>query len=135
MIKAKFNIEQGILFVSYTEIITIYDIVGYINATKLNNAYPRNLRIISDARNAKFSLNPDDLETIITENNEALKRYNFIFDAILVDSPNETALAMLYQQLSKADNYKFELFLAKDNAENWLERMGSYYHNTEVVEF
>ena len=87
------------------------------------------------ARNAKFSLKPDDLETIITENNKSLKRYHYIFDAILVDSPNETALAMLYQQLSKADNYKFELFLAKDNAENWLERMQCYYHKKEVVEF
>lgn len=133
MITTSFNKRKGILYTKYSGIITVFDIVEFIIDTKNNKQYPRNLRILSDAREADFLLNPEDLDIIINENNQSLKNYNFIFDAILVDSPKETALTVLYQKLSSTDNYKFELFISERKAENWLTRMDNYYIYKQAI--
>ncbi len=127
MINVNFNEEKGILFAKYEGEITLYDIIAYINFTKLNREFPRDLKILSDARNAIFKIKPDDLDIVINENNKSLNKYNYIFDAILLDSPNETALSILYKRLAKNDKYKFEVFVSEANAISWLSRIENYY--------
>lgn len=120
MILTNFIEEINLLEVKYEGTISVKELIDYINETRKNKSYPRDLRIITDARNVKMDFNPDDLSKIIEANTKSLKNYNSITDAFVIDKPKETALSLLFQELSKNKNYKFKIFFKLDNAINWI---------------
>ncbi|PKQ65823.1 hypothetical protein BZG02_02125 [Labilibaculum filiforme] len=123
MIKTKFNHQTGILEAQYIGNITLKDILDYIDATKDNTTYPRNLRILTDASQANMLLGHNDIETIVNANNESLKNYNYIVDALIVDKPVETALSLFFKLLSENNKYKAKVFSTPEGAEYWLTNL------------
>ena len=121
MVTADFNNETGILDSKFEGDVTLKEIVDYIRATKENAIYPRLLKILTDSTRANMNFNHDDLEVIVNENLESIKRYEFIIDAIVLDSPKETALSILYQKISAASNYRFQVFSTREAAIEWLK--------------
>ena len=120
MVTTNFNTKTGILESKFEGDINLTAIVNYIIATKENSAYPRLLKIITDATKANFNFSIDDLEIILDENYKSLKKYNYIIDAIIIDNPKNTAISMLYQELAKTNKYKFGVFSTKEAATEWL---------------
>jgi hypothetical protein len=121
MISVMFDSKTGILDSKYTGVVTLDQIVDYIVATKENTSYPRFLKILSDATQAEMNFPGDALSTIVDENNKSLERYDTIVDAIVIDSPRETALSLLYKELSRSQKYRFKVFSTREAATEWLE--------------
>ena len=121
MIESTFNQETGILNAIFKGDISLKQIRDYIIATKENKAYPRDLKILSDASESLFKVLPNELRLIVEENNKSLEEYNSIVDAIVLSGPKETALSVLYQEIAKNKKYKFKIFSTREAAIKWLE--------------
>jgi hypothetical protein len=122
MITCNFNYQTQILETKYYGDITLEQIVNYINETSGNRNFPRELKILTDASNAHMTFGPFDIDAIVEANNNSLKNYNSITDALIVTNPNETALTFFFQQLSTNDKYKINAFSTKEAAVHWLEQ-------------
>ena len=120
MIKANFDSESGAYIVQFIGIVSIDEILEYIISTMNNNTFPRKLKIITDARRANMDFSPKDLSRIVEANMKSLEKYEMITDAIVLDSPKETALSILYQELSLTNKYRFQVFSTQEAALNWL---------------
>jgi len=121
MILTEFNQNTGILNSKFEGEVTLNEIVDYIRKTKKNKSYPRVLKILTDATKSHMNLVFSDLDIIVAENHKSIEQYNCIIDAILIDTPNETVLSMLYQELAKTGKYKFKIFATSEAAIYWLE--------------
>jgi len=120
MVSEKFNPQTGILDSTFEGDVSLTEIVDYIIATKENRSYPRKLKILTDATKANMKLAPDDLSKIVEENIKSIEKYDYIFDAIVLMSPKETALSLLYQELAKSNKYQFQIFSTREAAIEWL---------------
>ncbi len=121
MIRTEFNTEAGFLDARYEGDIDIKQLVEYIAATEKNRQYPRFLKILSDGTHANMMFAPGDLPLIVEANYKSLKQYDYIVDAIILDSPKETALSQLYLEIAKTNKYKFKVFATREAALQWLE--------------
>jgi len=121
MVKALFDENSGILDVRFAGDVSISELVDYIDATRSNKHYPRVLKILTDATHAEMNFSPADLEKVVAANFKSLEQYKSIIDAIVIDSPRETAISMFYQDLAKTNKYKFEVFSTRGIALSWLE--------------
>ena len=121
MIIIKFDKNTGILLSTWKGDIDLNQVVNYIDSVRLNEDNPRRLKILTDSREANFILNPEDLPTIVEANIKSLKQYDTIIDAMLVANPHDTALSILYQELSAIPNYFFKIFSTPEKALEWLK--------------
>ena len=121
MITSTFNSHTGVLESEFTGDVTLNEILNYIIATKNNKTYPRLLKIKTNATHANFKFSIDDLEKIVLENRKSLEKYDAIIDAIIVENPKTTVISMLYQELEKDENYKFNIFSTNKGATEWLK--------------
>lgn len=121
MIITKFNSLTGILDTKFTGDITAQEIIEYIVDTRNNTSYPRSLKILTDATEANMLLNKNDLSPIVKENIKSLEKYDYMIDAIVISSPKEAALSMLFMELTKTEKYKFKVFSTRTAANYWLE--------------
>ena len=121
MITPTFNKHTGILESEFIGDVTLDNILNHITAIDNNKTYPRLLKIKTNATKANFIFSIDDLEKIAIERNKSLKKYDFIVDAIIVENPKTTVISMLYQELEKDENYKFNIFSTNKGATEWLK--------------
>ena len=122
MVLAEFNKQKGILISKFEGKLNLKEIVDYIADTKENKSYPRKLKILTDASKSEMAFKHGDLPIIVEENYKSLEKYEEIIDAIVVESPKETAFAALYKELSKTGKYKFSIFSTREAAFQWLEK-------------
>ena len=120
MVFSEFNKKRNILSTHFQSEVDKAEIIDYINTTKLNKDYPRELKIITDSRKSKMNLNQDDIIEIINANNQSLREYNYIVDAIVIENSQEAQVSLFYKELSKADNYYFQVFSDYNKALKWL---------------
>jgi len=123
MVITEFNKKTGILDTKFDGDVNIKEIVDYIIGTKENKSYPRILKILTDATTANMDFTPRDLTLIVEENYRSLEKYDFIIDAILLKSPKETAMSILYQELAKTNKYIFQVFSTREAAIKWLQNI------------
>jgi hypothetical protein len=83
--------------------------------------YPRRLKILTDARLCNFRIDPEELPMIIDSVNSAQLEYGYVVNTSVIDTPSNTAIAMLYQQLILTDNYYFKMFSSYEIALEWLK--------------
>jgi len=123
MIKRKFNESTSVLEAKFEGEVNILQIVEYIRETKDSDHYPRTLKILTDARNVIMNFKAEDLGVIVEENYKSLAKYDYIIDAFILDSPTETALSILFDELVKSNKYKFKIFSTIEAASKWLGNM------------
>lgn len=121
MVITSFDQHSGILDSRFDGEVTVQEIVDYIDATRLNKSYPRVLKILTDATNAQMNFPPAEIPQIVEANYKSLEQYELIIDGIVIDTPRETALTMLYQELAATNKYRFEVFASRDAAISWLK--------------
>ena len=124
MIHSDFNKETGILETNFEGEISIKEMLDYIVSIRENKNLPTVLKIYSNGTDAKFAekVSRRDLVRFLDENKITLAQKKFVYDAYVVSSAFEMALGMLYRDLNKIDNYKFDIFSTKEAAINWLNK-------------
>jgi hypothetical protein len=120
MVTTYYDSKKKILRSTFKGDVMLKEITDYIDATRLNSDFPRQLKILTDSRESNILVKPEELQAIVEANNKSLAVYDFIADAIVLDNPHDTAISYLYGELSKQNNYFFKLFSDYENAEKWL---------------
>ena len=69
-----------------------------------------------------FDFKAKDIPKIWEAVNACLENYDSIEEAILVQKPYETAMAVIFEDGAPTENYKFKIFSTRENALDWLNR-------------
>jgi hypothetical protein len=116
-----FNEKSGILETKYTGVLKIEDIIGHYTRINDDDSLPRDLRVVIDCRGTKFDLKAQEIVLSYDAVRKALINYNYIKEAILVDKPHETVVAMMFEKdHSDFDSYSFRVFSTDKAARDWL---------------
>jgi hypothetical protein len=109
---------EGIVHITYTGECSVDLIVSAVRAATGDAAYRDEFSTLNDFRNAVMSFTPDDLAEIARLTEEAYG-HSTGKAAIVLDSPRETALAMLHQR-NVAGMRTTRLFSTVESALAWL---------------
>jgi hypothetical protein len=123
MIEITYNKDEDIIYVKRSGEIYLLDLVDY--AIRIDEEFNelKNLYIIEDTRGSITKHNQkDDFYLIINEVKKRIHNYHKVKVAIIVDNPGDTALAFLYERLSKeVNNYYFKVFMTLKASKAWLK--------------
>lgn len=122
MVTNSFNKKNGILTVKYEGETNIKEVLENIENTKVNIQYSKNLKVLLDARKAKFVISIEELEKIKEINFSVLNKYNSIKEAMVISNPKNAALSMLYNEITNTSNYQYEVFSTLKAALTWLNK-------------
>lgn len=121
MITSIFNNTLNILETEFKDDISADDVLDYITDFKENKVYPRKLKKIIIATNARFNFSFKDLQKFDDGKNESIKSYETVMTAIIVANPETAAITSLYESIAASDNYKFNIFSSREAALFWLD--------------
>lgn len=91
-----------------------------IRLMKLNKTLPRDLKLLEDARGITTAISVDDIDAILSQMYEAAKRFKSIRHAVIHDKPENTAIALLFEDRSVHPQYQFKVFSTEKAAKKWL---------------
>ncbi len=116
-----FNEKSGILETKYTGVLKIEGIIFHYTRINNDDSLPRDLKVLIDCRGVQMDLKVDEISLSYDAVRKALLSYNYIKEAILVDKPPETVVAMMFEKdHSDFDSYSFRVFSTEKAARNWL---------------
>jgi len=121
MIITNYNQEEGILETIFEGEITVKDILDYIAISDFDKENPGVLKILSDGRNAHFNVSPAELNKIVEAAGKITSFHLYILDAMVVENPLDTAMTMLYENISPVTKYKVKVFSTIQSAREWLK--------------
>jgi hypothetical protein len=116
MIQSYFNKKTGVLETTFSGDLIIEEVVEYVKKNNSNEDYPRFLKILTDTTTARMQFGTKDLSKIIEQIYKSVEVYDFVIDALVVDSAMETAIAQFYENLDKPDRYRFKVFSTFESA-------------------
>jgi hypothetical protein len=124
MITTSFNQKEKRLEVKYIGEITAEEIIDFIvNEVGENIELPRDLKILSDARLARFNFSTDQVARITECMQQYIPKFQCVCDAFVTQTALETGLTMVYgQSMSKVINHYLEVFSTKSAALAWLDK-------------
>lgn len=117
-----FNEESIILETKTSGILKIEDIINHYDEIARDDTLPRNLKVLIDTRGTQFDVKMNEMSLATNTVKNVLQKYNYIKEAILVDKPSTTVVAMLFEINSTGfESYNFQVFSTENAARNWLE--------------
>ena len=116
------NKNNGILYGLSEGKITIQDMLGAIDYCLNSKELPRNLLILEDARLAHPEFSPEDLSRIAAKQKLLFPMYQSVRHAVIHDTPENTALAMVFEQKFISPVYKLKVFSTEEGALIWLKK-------------
>lgn len=125
MIEYRLNKKTGIVYSTIKGETTVKDFIEYIISLSKDETIPKVLKIITDASEGRFSktVKPEEMKEIVEANKKyLLSKIDYLYDAIILSSSFETALAYIYKNHSENYNFSFEIFAEKKAAEKWLNQ-------------
>ena len=96
--------------------------MGAIDYCLDNEELPRNLLILEDARLARPEFSPEDLSRIAEKQKKLFPLYHSIRHAVIHNTPENTALAMVFEQKYISPAYKLKVFSTEEGALIWLKK-------------
>jgi len=87
-----------------------------------NKELPRNLLILEDARLANPEFSPQDLSRIAEKQKKLFPLYQSVRHAVIHNTPENTALAMVFEQKHISPAYKLKVFSTEEGALIWLNK-------------
>ena len=120
MITTNYNQKDGILETVFEGNISLEEVLNYITLSDFDLEMPGTLKILSDSRKAKFSVDPENLEAVVEATKNITDYHPYIIDAVIVDDPMDIALLMLYEKISPVKKYKVKVFSTPESARAWL---------------
>jgi hypothetical protein len=113
--------ELGLfLFVKSDTKVGIENMLKGLEFLKENSSLPRRLRILEDATHVNVNFDKNDFERIYNKLQEVSQNYISIRHAVIQDSPENTALAILLCKKLKFDNYTLGIFSSEQGATEWI---------------
>ncbi len=114
--------EAGIFYVTRVGEITLQDIKSYIDQFDKSFKHYKRLFLIEDANQAIPKYKAEGLEEIHEEIKTRIGKYDIVKVAVIVNNPINTALSMLYANLSETiKNYHYKTFSTLEAAERWIK--------------
>lgn len=120
MVSAKFNHRTAILESKFVGKLTVEELMACSITIKESASYPRFLKKLIDFKKAIVNFSSNELSILADEHHKIVEKYDYIVTAIILDTPKETAFAMLFQNLAKNNKSKFQLFSTREAAISWL---------------
>lgn len=120
MVSAKYNHRTAILESKFEGELTVKELIECSIVVKENATYPRFLKKLIDSKNAFVNFSSNELSLVAEEHHKIVEKYDYIVTAIILDTPKETAFAMIFQNLIKNNKSKFQLFSTREAAVRWL---------------
>jgi hypothetical protein len=122
MYSISLNYHESITKVVLAGDITLEDIEQL--SVKLSKSITKtNNLLLTDAREAKFNFGIDNLNILtgfIDKLNKNIDPDNLVFEAILTDTPKESAITILFNLEKKSYNHVYNIFSTEIAAINWL---------------
>lgn len=122
MITKNFNPKLGVLEVTYKGVISLKDILKLGAEIEADKTLPRDMRILFDATEAKYTLNLDELHQLRDAAAKRFANYNSWKDAMIHAKPHETAISILSgkSHVFPGFNYQHRVFATREAALHWL---------------
>ena len=133
MVSAKFNHRTAILESKFEGELTVNELIECSITIKENESYPRFLKKLVDFKKAVANFSSNELSLLADEHDKIVEKYDYIVTAIILDTPKETAYAMIYQNLIKNNKSKFQLFSTREAAVSWLNNYTELNCNTSKI--
>ena len=125
MIEEKSDKFGSYLFSKKDSKVDIESMLKGLDFLDINKSLPKRLRILEDATNVKVTFDKKDIERILDRLKEVSRKYISIRHAVVQNSPENTALAILLCKRLKSDIYKLGVFSTKQGALEWLNKSSS----------
>jgi len=123
MINTNYNQDEDIVYVERFDEIDLQELLTYIISLDQEYKDLGSLYILDDIRDSTSKYEAKDYPVIIGEIQKRIKKYNEVRCALVVDTPFETVLSILYEDISKSvDNYNYKTFSTIEAAKSWLKR-------------
>lgn len=123
MINTSFLAEEDTIYIQRTGQTTLDDMLELVQLIDNQLQGKKEIFIIDDTRESNIEYNRDtDLKKIISEIEKGLSRYKAIYVATIVDDPQTTAFALLYEKLAnQIPDYHFQVVSTMEAAKGWLD--------------
>jgi hypothetical protein len=120
MLKLSFDKEKNILRTITGGVIGVDDMLKHYNTIIQSTSFPKRLNVLINCTSTDCTTKPEEIEIFYNKVKIAVKKYESIREAILVDQPYETAFVILFEKLMQIEKYEFKVFHTEDVAMNWL---------------
>jgi hypothetical protein len=123
MIHSSYNQEEKILYMNRTDEIKMQDLFALVQDTVSNYKDIKCLYIIDDARNSSPQFSSRDYPELSKRVSDGLTHFMEVRHAIIVDSPMNTALGILFEGMTKEiPSYSFKTFFSEEDGLKWLKQ-------------
>ncbi len=123
MVNFSFNEDSMTLEATYTGILTVEGIISHYTKIHDDKSLPRDLKVFIDISDTQMDLKVDEIAQTYDAVKNAILAYHSIKEAILVDKPYETVVAMLFEKHhSRLKTYSFRVFSTESAARKWLDQ-------------
>lgn len=122
MITHQFNEELQVLEVTYRGEIAPEEVIRFYEYIAEEPKLPRNLKVLTDARNATYNFNLKQAAQLITSLKRCFIKYNSLTFAIIHAKPKETAYAQIMATEKVHKNHFHQTFATREKALEWLSR-------------
>ena len=113
--------ETGILSIKARGNIDYWEVIDLYKYIQNDDSLPRKLKILINTTQSKFDFEIKYYEGISKAIEGVIMKYEIIKEAMIVDSPFETAVATMFEDKTIFENYSFKVFSTKEAAQNWLD--------------
>jgi hypothetical protein len=121
MIEVSYNPEENIIYSNRQGEITLQEVLSYIAQIDGEFLAQDELFVLEDYRQSSSNYEKKDLPLIIDEIKKRIGHFKLVKVAIVVDSPSETVLGILYEEIARqVDHYYFRTFSTISSAKSWL---------------
>lgn len=122
MIKTNYNQEENILYMDRTGEIHIRDLFSQVQETVSSYKEMKSLYILDDSRASTPHFSSRYYPELSKKIREGLEHFTEVRHAILVASPMNTALGVLFEGIAEEiPCYSFKTFFSEEDAKEWLK--------------
>ena len=121
MLFKKFIEETGTLSVKARGNIDYWEIIDLYKSIQDDDSLPRKLKILINTTQSKFDFEVKYYEDISKVIEDVIQKYEIIKEAIVVDSPDETDVALMFDDKTVIENFSFKIFTTIKAAQIWLD--------------
>jgi len=122
MIEVNYNQKEDIIYVTRTHEVILQDLLNYVKQFDEDYKDFDRLHIVDDLRASISKYESKDYPLIIEEIKKRIGQYKEVRIAVLVMTPQDTALSLLYEQIAQSvENYNYKTFSTLEAGRNWLK--------------
>ncbi len=123
MKKISYSIEKEFVRVVFDDVVSAESIAALMSdIVKERKKLPSILKVLVDARRARFAGRPDDLRIILKKFREHYTKFEIIKLTIVLQNPYETAISIIMKEmLRNLTNIYIKVFSTEQAAAEWLK--------------